>query len=267
MKKQEDKSLEFVIKHYKYSKLDSNAAYHRLAMRIGIPRHSYKLWWPAAASLLLLLSVAGIYNYLNQTTTLYSNASTTTYTLADGTKVTLSPQSSLSYKNTNCRDVEITGKVYLDIFHNPNKPFTISDDSYTINDIGTKLEVDETASSTTVYVDQGTVSFAATSDIHNALILNQGSKAILRKSAMHPERVATNSENTVAWATHKFKFRDTPLREVFADLSDYYNVSFVSDNYNVNLTADFRADDINTIVNMIQKSLDVKIKYKTKQKP
>lgn len=154
-------------------------------MRIGIPRHSYKLWWTAAVSLLLLLSVAGIYNYLNQTTTLYANASTTTYTLADGTKVTLFPRSSLSYKNTNCRDVEITGKVYLDIFHNPNKPFTISDDSYTINDIGTKLEVDETASSTTVYVDQGIVSFAATSDIHNALILNQGSKAILRKSAMH----------------------------------------------------------------------------------
>lgn len=264
MNKQEDKSLDFVIKHYKYKTLDSNAAYHRLAMRIGIQKHSHKLWWAAAASFLLLLSFAGIYNYLNQTTTLYANASTTTYTLSDGTKVTLSPRSSLSYKDMNCRDVEITGKVYLDIFHNPNKPFTISDDSYMINDIGTRLEVDETASSTTVYVDQGTVSFASTSDIHHALILDQGCKAILKKSAIHPERIATNSENTVSWATHKFKFRDTPLREVLADLSDYYKVSFVSDKYNVNLTADFKADDINTIVNMIQKSLDVKIKYKTK---
>ena len=263
MEKQEDKSLKFVIQHYKFSKLDSNAAYHRLAMRIGIQKHSYKLWWAAAASFLLLLSFAGIYNYLNQTTTLYATASTTTYTLADGTKVTLSPQSSLSYKDTNCRDVEITGKVYLDIFHNPNKPFTISDDSYRINDIGTRLEVDETAKSTTVYVDQGAVSFASTSDISHALVLNQGCKAILRKSGIHPERIETKSANCVSWATHKFRFRDTPLREVLADLSDYYKVSFVSDNYNVNLTADFRADNLNTIVNVIQKSLDVKIKYKS----
>ncbi|WP_018463004.1 FecR family protein [Segatella paludivivens] len=266
MKKQEDKSLEFVIKHYKYSKLDSNAAYHRLAMRIGIQKHSHKLWWAAAASFLLLLSFAGIYNYLNQTTTLYAAASTTTYTLADGTKVTLSPQSSLSYKGTNCRDIEITGKVYLDIFHNPSKPFTISDDSYRINDIGTRLEVDKTTNSTTVYVDQGAVSFASTADISDALVINQGCKAILRKSAMHPERMATESANCTSWATHKFQFRDTPLREVLADLSDYYKVSFVSDKYNVNLTADFKADNLNTIINMIQKSLDVKIKYKSNSK-
>jgi len=266
MKKQEDKSLEFVIKHYQYSKLDSNAAYHRFVKRIGLNKRSYKLWWIAAASLLLLLSFAGIYNYINQTTTLYATTSQITYTLADGTNVTLSPQSSLSYNDRNCRDIEITGKVYLDIFHNPNKPFTISDDSYRINDIGTRLEIDETTNSTTVYVDQGAVSFASTADISHALVLNQGCKAILKKSAIHPERIAAESANCTSWATHKFQFRDTPLREVLADLSDYYKVSFVSDNYNVNLTADFRTDNLNTIINMIQKSLDVKIKYKSNSK-
>ena len=265
MKKQEDKNLEFVIKHYQYSKLDSNAAYHQFVKRIGLNKRSYKLWWTAAASFMLLLSFAGIYNYL-KTTTLYATTSQITYTLADGTKVTLSPQSSLSYNNRNCRDIEITGKVYLDIFHNPNKPFTISDDSYRINDIGTRLEVDETTNSTTVYVDQGVVSFASTADISHALVLNQGSKAILKKSAIHPERITTKSANCTSWATHKFQFRGTPLHEVLADLSDYYKVSFVSDKYNVNLTADFRADNLNTIIDMIQKSLDVKIKYKSNSK-
>jgi transmembrane sensor len=175
--------------------------------------------------------------------------------------VILAPHASLSYRGTNSRTVEVSGKVYLEIRHDARNPFTIRDSSYVINDIGTRLLVDETVEKTTVYVAQGAVYFASSRDAGRGVVVRKGVAAILKKNSSNPELTNTVSPNSVTWATHQFHFYNTPLREVLVDLSDYYHVALSCPHKDIRLTGDFQTEKLDSIIGMIEQSLNVKIRY------
>ncbi|MEE3334729.1 MAG: FecR domain-containing protein, partial [Ruminococcus sp.] len=87
----------------------------------------------------------------------------------------------------------------------------------------------------------------------------------ISSSATKPVKVGRlPSENSLtAWATHEFHFDGTPLPQVLDDLSAYYNVDLSCPGaQQKRLTADFHADDLDSIISMIDESLDVKISRK-----
>lgn len=270
-----NKSLDFVARYYRHGALDISKAYRKtLAKACGSqkPQSSIlkpQIRWVAAAAIAMLLVAGAIVLFRPSVTTLAAIGTNKTFVLQDGTVVTLAPHSTLSYKG-DCREVELTGKAYLNIHHDAGHPFMIKDKSYVIKDIGTRLMVDEAASrqpsrtgeeaAVSVYVDEGSVSFASTSKRYANIVLHKGQGATINGNGQ-PKRMAQPSQNITTWATHEFHFAGTPLPEVLRDLSAYYGVSLSCQSADgKRLTADFHADSLQTIVSMIEETLDVKIK-------
>lgn len=215
-----------------------------------------------AAAIAVLLIGGGILLFRPSVTTLASADANRIVTLGDGTVVTLAPHSALSYRG-NCREVELSGKAYLNIRHDPERPFTVKDADYIIKDIGTRLLVDETSEGrTTVYVEEGCVVLSSPHRQSGGIVLRKGEGASVTGSG-EPRRMAKASQNVTAWATHEFHFDDTPLPEVLRDLSACYNVSLTCPAADgKRLTADFHADSLRNIVDMIEETLGVEINTK-----
>lgn len=255
-----DKEQRFVMRYYSHDKLDTRKALAKVKARVVIqPIRRHWPWVGAAASLLVLIAV-GTALYLHKPTTkLIADQTVKRYTLGDGTHVTLAPGAALSYKGDNCRRVEIKGKVFLDIKHDASNPFTIIDRNYTINDIGTKLMVEETPTGTTVYVTEGTVYFASTANNKPGITLNESDAATITAHGNGPTRIAHPAENATTWATGQFHFDNSPLPDVLRDLSAYYGVQLSCTNKDKNLSGDFDADNLDEVIAIIEQTLNVRI--------
>lgn len=254
--------MRYVLHYYKEGKLDTQRALDKIQTRTGIrpktAKHLYLRWTAIAASVLVAASL-GTYLYLKpSTTTLTAEATQQVYRLPDGTIVTLAPHATLSYEG-DCRVVEMTGKAFFAIHHDANHPFTIVDDNYIVRDIGTHLQVEESAAGTRLTVLEGAACFGSTKSGGKALTLRAGMAATLAEGDRAPVMDRQPDVNEAAWATHTFHFDDTPLDDVLHTLSTYYHVHLTADNMSKRLTADFDTANLNSIINVIEQTLDVKI--------
>ena len=255
-----DKEKRFVMRYYSHGKLDTRKAFAKVKARVGIqPIRRHWSWVAAAASLLVLIAIGAAFYLHEPTTKLIANQTVERYTLDDGTRVTLAPGSALSYKGDNCRRVEIEGKAFLEIKHDASNPFTITDRNYTINDIGTKLMVEETQAGTTVYVTEGTVYFASTANSKPGITLNESDAAIMTAHGNGPTRIAHPAGNATTWATGLFHFDNTSLADVLRDLSAYYGVQLSCTDNGKNLSGDFDADNLDEVIAIIEQTLNVRI--------
>lgn len=253
--------MKYVIHYYKEGRLDTRKALGKVRSRVGLqPRRParYLRWAAIAASVVLLVGI-GLYTLLAPSTvTLEAEAAPQVYHLNDGTVITLAPHSSISYTD-DCRHVQLTGKAFFDIHHDSANPFTISDDRYTIRDIGTRLQVEETGTMTRLTVVEGAASFGSTRGGAAVVALRAGMSAVLGDGDSTPRMESHTDVNTTAWATHQFHFDDTPLAEVLSTLSSYYHVRLTASATSKRLTADFDADSLDDIINLVNQTLNVSI--------
>lgn len=254
--------MRYVLRYYKEGKLDTKRALDKIQARVGTPRRTarhYILRWAAAAASVLIVIGIATYLYLRPaTTTLTADATQQVYRLPDGTMVTLAPHATLSYTG-DCRKVEMTGKAYFAIRHDARHPFTITDNDYIVHDIGTHLQVEESEAGTRLTVLEGAACFGSTRSGSTAIALRAGMSATLSHGESTPRLNKKTDPNTAAWATHEFHFADTPLADVLHTLSTYYHVRLTADNMSKRFTADFDTASLNSIINVIEQTLDVKI--------
>lgn len=254
--------MKYVIRYYKEGRLDTRKALASVRSRVGlqpISRVRYLRWAAIAASVVVLVGIAAYALFVPSTVTLTAEATPQIYHLTDGTVVTLAPHSSISYASDDCRHVRLTGKAFFDIHHDSANPFTITDDRYTIRDIGTRLQVEETRTMTRLTVVEGAASFGSTRAGGKAIALKAGMSAVLGNDDSTPRMDSRTDVNTTAWATHQFHFDDTPLPEVLATLGRYYHVRLTASDTDKHLTADFDADDLDNIISLVSQTLNVSI--------
>lgn len=258
-----DNERQFVFRHYLPGRLDTRAALHRFHAATGTGPNRRLRRWVVAAVLLALVTGGAWTLYAHREVTLGTQRQDVaeTYTLADGTRVTLAPYSTLSYRG-DCRHVRIRGRAYLEIRHDPRHPFVISNADYEIRDIGTRLQVDETSRGTTVYVSEGSVSFASTRGRHRAIVLSRGMGALLPAGGDSPRRLPDIDDNSMAWATGRFHFDNTPLPEVLHQLSANFHVALSCSDIRKRLSGDFEATQLDSILPIIEQTLDVTITRK-----
>lgn len=253
--------MRYVIHYYKEGRLDTRKALDKVRSRVGLkPRRrvGYLRWAAIAASVVVLAGVGAFALLAPSTVTLTAQAVPQVYHLADGTVVTLAPHSSLSYTG-DCRHVTLSGKAFFDIRHDTANPFTITDDRYTIRDIGTRLQVEEAGTMTRLTVVEGAANFGSTRGGAAAVALRAGMSAVLGDGDSTPHMESRTDVNATAWATHQFHFDDTPLPEVLATLSRYYHVRLTAFDTGKRLTADFDADSLDNIIALINQTLNVNI--------
>ena len=259
----EDKHLGFVLKHYQEGKFDTQKAIKRFNEAHGIvqkPRRRVLPWVSgvAAAAAAVILCVFLFRGNEQQQIQLMASADVQEFVLPDGSEVTLAPGSRLTYSEKSPRNTALEGKAYFEVARDEAVPFEITSDGAFIRVLGTKFMVDAGSSVKEVYVTEGKVLFAKSSD-SEGVILTKDMQATLSELDAVPVVAMEPDVNSIAWQRGSFIFNQTPLKEVLETLSKHYNVSFVANDLSKQLSGEFDAEDLDLIISLIESALDVHI--------
>ena len=258
----EDKHLDFVLKHYQEGKFDTQKAIDRFKGAHGIvqkPRRRVLPWVSgiAAAAAAVVLCVF-LFRDSNQQIQLMANSAMKEFVLPDGSEVTLAPGSRLTYKEKSPRKTQLEGKAFFEVARDEGVPFEITSDGAFVRVLGTKFMVDAGAAVKEVYVTEGKVLFAKSSD-SEGVILTKDMQATLSLSDAVPVVAAKADVNSLAWQRGSFIFDQTPLKEVLQTLAKHYKVSFVANDLSKQLSGEFDSEDLDLIISLIESALDVNI--------
>ena len=258
----EDKHLDFVLKHYQEGKFDTQKAIDRFNEAHGIvqkPRRRILPWVSGmVAAAAVVLCVFLFRGNEQQQIQLMARAQVQEYTLPDGTEVTLAPGSKLTYSEKSPRKTQLEGKAYFEVARDEAVPFEITADGAFVRVLGTKFMVDAGSSVKEVYVTEGKVLFAKSSDAEG-VILTKDMQATLSPDENVPVIAVEPDVNSIAWQRGSFIFDKTPLRDVLETLSGYYKVSFAATDLDKQLSGEFYAEDLDLIISLIESALDVHI--------
>ena len=255
--------MDFVLKHYQEGKFDTQKAIDRFNEAHGIvqkPRRRVLPWVSgiAAAAAAIILCVFLFRGNEQQQIQLMARAQVQEYTLPDGTEVTLAPGSKLTYSEKSPRNTALEGKAYFEVARDEAVPFEITADGAFVRVLGTKFMVDAGSSVKEVYVTEGKVLFAKSSD-SEGVILTKDMQATLSESDAVPVVAMEPDVNSIAWQRGSFIFDKTPLKEVLETLSEHYKVSFAATDLDKQLSGEFSAEDLDLIISLIESALDVHI--------
>ena len=254
--------MDFVLKHYQEGKFDTQKAIKRFNEAHGIvqkPRRRVLPWVSgvAAAAAAVILCVF-LFRDNEQQIQLMADAQMQEFVLPDGSEVTLAPGSRLTYSEKSPRKTHLEGKAFFEVARDEAVPFEITSDGAFVRVLGTKFMVDAGSSVKEVYVTEGKVLFAKSSD-SEGVILTKDMQATLSESDAVPVVAMEPDVNSIAWQRGSFIFNQTPLKEVLETLSMHYKVSFVANDLSKQLSGEFDAEDLDLIISLIESALDVHI--------
>lgn len=269
MKDKEEKNLQFVLRYYRYGKLDTTKALNKI---VGNRQRNnlHRLWLYSsgiAASILICIVNYTLLNRSSNIVSVTANAEITRHFLPDSTLAILAKGSTIEYNSDNygkkSREVNISGKVFFSVRRNEQSPFTATAMYAQVKVLGTEFEIDEHMqdSVTNVYVKSGKVMFKGKNS-SKGIILAKDMSGILKHGNEMPELTSAAFPNPSAWATGKFVYKNTPIDAVMKELSLYYGTSLYASEHFKTITAEFRTDNLDEIISLIEKTLDIKITKK-----
>ena len=257
--------MDFVLKHYQEGKFDTQKAIDRFNEAHGIvqkPRRRVLPWVSgmvaAAAAVVLCVFLFRGNDPQTQQIQLVADAQFQEYVLPDGSEVTLAPGSRLTYSKKSPRNTRLEGKAFFEVARDEAVPFEITSDGAFVRVLGTKFMVDAGSSVKEVYVTEGKVLFAKSSDAEG-VILTKDMHATLSELDAVPVIAMEADVNSIAWQRGSFIFNQTPLKEVLETLSKHYKVSFAATDLDKQLSGEFYAEDLDLIISLIESALDVHI--------
>ena len=254
--------MDFVLKHYQEGKFDTQKAIKRFNEAHCIvqkPRRRVLPWVSGivAAAAAVVLCVL-LFRDNDQQIQLMASAEVQEFVLPDGSEVTLTPGSRLTYNEKSPRNTHLEGKAFFEVARDEAVPFEITADGAFVRVLGTKFMVDAGSSVKEVYVTEGKVLFAKSSDVEG-VILTKDMQATLSQSDQLPVIAVEADVNTIAWQRGSFVFDKTPLKEVLKTLSEHYKVSFAATDMDKQLSGEFSTEDLDLIISLIESALDVHI--------
>lgn len=264
-----EKILDFVVKHYKEDTFNTQKAFKtfkqlsdygnyakqrtlRLYKAVGI-----------AASILLILGIGLLWDKGQETglTSFSTVDSTQTWVLADGTEITLAPHSRVSYNMKGYqskRKLNLEGKAYFVVKHNPNRPFTVKTHYGLVEDLGTSFQVSTSLGrGTSVLVTEGSVRFFI-HDKKGGVILTKGMEGTAKPGSGRPI-VSGGNINETAWATGIFEFNNTPISQVIQTVSECYQVNLSANDTTKSISGTFKADNLDEVIDILETTLDITI--------
>lgn len=237
-------------------------------------RFLYIAWRVAAV---LLITIGSIYYFYTKQAgeLLYetSYGQIEEYYLIDSTRVVLRENSSLRTDNKfniNNRQVRLTGIAYFDVAKNPEKPFIVTTKNARVSVLGTQFLVDESnPDAVSVTVESGKINFASRRAPEKvSVILEKNEKAELRIDDDKILKSTVSSLNNLYWANNKLIYKQQSLDLVLDELGTIFKKTVVYDVASVRnckLTAVFRDENFDSILQHIAQSLDLKYEVRNGQ--
>lgn len=258
---------------------NTNLAWQKVASRIANEptkqknkTHVFLRPWSLAASVLLVLGIAGyIYYFKNNTSTLEtitSHHGNVQKLLADSSRVFLNKNSSLSYPNRfakNERKVKLSGEAFFDIKPMPEAPFAIEVERLQVKVLGTSFNIDEDSSTINVIVRTGTVEVAKQNG--DKIVLIAGQQALYYKATQKLIKKYEADANEYAYVNKVFKFKNTKLSEVVRLMSKGYQTEISLNEKELGqlaITTSFENESLQDALNIIAETLQIKLEAKDK---
>ncbi|MFD0749573.1 FecR family protein [Mucilaginibacter calamicampi] len=207
--------------------------------------------------------------------------------LSDGSRVWLSPNSKLTYPKSfavHNRQVSMTGEAFFEVTKDKKRPFSIFSENTVTKVWGTSFRIRAYKNELTkVSVVTGRVSVSvavqpkSTSDVKQVavtavrqeLMLTPDQEAIYdRKLNFLKKNVEITDPSISIWKNTSISFENTPMPEVFRILSKKFKVNISSTDSKINsdyLNADFTNESLPSIMEIINKSLNVSYTVKGNQ--
>lgn len=220
-----------------------------------------------AAAILLAVSFAGYYAFVQFPTRDTERASTTTeitkVMLQDGTIVWLKPNSSLTYPevfNDNERRVSLTGEALFEVAKDAAHPFLIQCGEVTARVLGTSFNIRMTDAQTEIAVLTGTVNVSSQQDKNGVDVL-PNEKVLYTSSLQTISKVESteNEVNAVVKGTqYDMHFEQTTIHEIARRIGGKFNVQVNLEESKVNdcvITADFTDQSLETTLRKISRVL------------
>lgn len=152
--------------------------------------------------------------------------------LSDGSHVWINAASSVSFPakfSGGERRVRVTGEVFFDVAHDNDKPFFVEFGNAAIKVLGTRFNVNAYADEKyqNVTLAKGLVELEFSNHKQQ---LKPGQEILLDSSGKFK---INNADTAIAlsWKENKFLFRNTDIRQIMRQLSRWYNVDVMYEDY------------------------------------
>ncbi|GGJ96817.1 FecR family protein [Parabacteroides faecis] len=266
-----EQRIRFVAKHYEEGRLDTDKAWQQFAAKHQVRRTvSFRRYWMAAASVLLLLIGFGTYYITDRNSPEWVAITTIPgqikdVYLPDSTLISMAGSSSIRYDAKSYgkerRVVEMKGKAFFKVTRNETRPFSVYTERTEVTVLGTSFQINEQPDGTDVNVMTGKVSFGATGNETDKVILTAGMSASYSMESKGITLLEEEDLNTLSWKTRQLRFNDTPLEKVIGDLNEYYQVKVINkaENPNLKLTATFNDLPLEDVLLVINQTLDTRL--------
>jgi transmembrane sensor len=222
-------------------------------------------WLKMAATWLVILGSAGLLYSLFKPAkpnmlTLLSNNIVRKVTLSDGSLITMNKNSVLNYPdrfNGDTREISLKGEAFFDVAHDKSKPFMIHVNDVVVKVVGTSFNIKATGPNTEVIVETGIVQV-----IQQEIVVKLKPKEKVSVRAGRLQKGSSQDELYNYYRTQKFVANKTPLWRLVDVLNEVYHANIVVDNKalgNRVITTTFKADSLDSILDIIKKTLGVQI--------
>lgn len=176
--------------------------------------------------------------------------------LPDGTKVWLNASSSIRFPTAfrhAKREVEITGEVYLEVAHDPKRPFNLKVGTANISVLGTSFDVmaydNETEMTTTLV--EGSLSVEKND---RKELLHPGNSIHFKETGEVEIEKNADITKVLSWKNGYFLFNSTSIQHVMRQVERWYDVDVVfEDNIQLHFTGQIeRKSDIKEFLRKLE---------------
>ncbi len=199
------------------------------AQAIGAPsrRRTWR-WaapWAGVAVAASLAAVIAVPQFMNPAVQAYATGgSSQQITLADGSTVLLAPRSTLTVEGRGQDHIDLSGGALFNIRHDPHRQLTVTAGGLSINDIGTRFDVQAQDRAVRVAVVEGNVQVNAQSmDAPVRLPAGQGLSYDGRAGTATV--AAVNTGDVGSWKDGRLTYDNATLALVVGDLHRYAGVT------------------------------------------
>jgi len=185
-------------------------------------------------------------------------------TLSDGSIITLNKNSKIQYPKRFAKGRRavklLQGEAFFDVAPDPSKPFQVSVNDLDVKVVGTSFNIKKREDHTELIVESGIVEVSKKQVVvrlkRNEMLSLEGSSDQLNKTTV-PDQLYMH------YRTKEFVADGTPLYRIVDVLNEVYGVHIVIqdkeiENFELNTT--FNSSSINSILNIICETFDIKMK-------
>ncbi|HEY1165070.1 MAG TPA: FecR domain-containing protein [Chitinophaga sp.] len=193
-----------------------------------------KIWSAAAVVSGLLIGGAVIYFLIQPSRTAITTpyAAIRTVVLPDSSEVILNANSGIRFYpdwKTHARKVWVDGEAFFKVRPATGReaaPFTVYTSEAEIEVLGTEFNVKSIDHSTGVMLRTGKVNFRIPGK-HPATVMRPADYCYYNSTKGGITRRTVNPALYTSWMEHKYRFRETPAREICQTLKEYFGYDFI----------------------------------------